>query len=68
MTNYRYDSEMIDNQKLWYVTERPTNHVIKSALTWEQASKLTKRLNGGGGFAGWTPTFFLARLELVEDC
>lgn len=68
MTNYRYDSEVIDDTKLWYVTEMQTGNIIKRDMTWEEASKLTKRLNGGQAFAGWTPSFFLARLKLVEDC
>lgn len=67
MTNYRYDSEMVDDKKLWYVTERPTNQVIKREMTWDEASTLTKRLNGGQGFNGMTPAFFLERLA-VSDC
>lgn len=57
--SYRYDSELVDGKKLWYVTEKTTSQVIKRNLDWEKASKLTKRLNSGQGFAGWTPSFFL---------
>lgn len=59
--SYRYDSELVDGKKLWYVTEKATSQVIMKDLDWEKASKLTKRLNSGQGFAGWTPSFFLAR-------
>lgn len=58
--SYRYDSEMVDGKKLWYVTEKTTSQVVSKDLDWEKASKLTKRLNSGQGFAGWTPAFFLA--------
>lgn len=58
--SYRYDSELVDGKKLWYVTEKTTSQVIKKDLDWEKASKLTKQLNSGQGFAGWTPSFFLA--------
>lgn len=57
--SYRYDSEMVDGVKQWYVSEKDTAQIIMSGLSWEKASKLTKRLNSGQGFAGWTPSFFL---------
>ncbi len=67
--SYRYDSEMVDGEKLWYVTEKTTSQVIKNGLDWENASKLTKRLNSGQGFAGWTPAFFLEEvtISIVEE-
>lgn len=43
---------------LFEVLETETGNIIKSELTNSQAKDLCRRLNFGGGFDGWTPSFF----------
>lgn len=46
---------------LYEVLETNTNQLIESNMTQAQAKSLCRHLNFGGGFDGWTPTFFLAK-------
>jgi len=52
--NYRYDFE----DGMYHITETPTGTVVSSRKTKEEAKALTKLLNSGGGFDGFTPEFF----------
>lgn len=51
MKNYHYK-----NTKVF---EKSTGFTIKVCKSKEEAKKLTGRLNGGAGFAGETPKFFV---------
>jgi hypothetical protein len=41
------------------VTESTTDQVIITAKSIKKATVLCRNLNLGGGFAGWTPSFFI---------
>lgn len=47
------------------IVEMPTDQVITIKPSIE-AKWITKHLNRGGGFAGWTPSFFLNNLRFSE--
>jgi hypothetical protein len=44
------------------VVESGTRQVINTELTKNEAKAMARHLNMGGGFDGWTPSFFLARI------
>ena len=46
------------------VVETGTQQIIKSGMRKEEAKAKTRHLNMGGGFDGWTPSFFLAQIPL----
>lgn len=43
------------------VYETATDQIIKKFSTKSEARELMKHLNLGGGFDGWTPSFFLIK-------
>lgn len=45
------------------VIETTTNQIIRSFDNIESARKFLRQLNLGGGFDGWTPSFFLRDLS-----
>jgi len=45
------------------VVELGTHQIIRSNLTQGEAKATCRHLNFGGGFDGWTPTFFLQNTE-----
>ena len=48
------------------VLETATKQVItKKPLSYEDAKKLCRNLNLGGGFDAWTPAFFLQKAQTV---
>ena len=51
MKKYRYDNTR--------VIETSTKYVIKKCASREDAKKLAGKLNGGTGFNGETPKFFV---------
>lgn len=55
MANYRYDKISNDRFK---VTETKTGIVVAPDACYTKAREMTKRLNGGSGFQGFTPEFF----------
>lgn len=55
MKNYR----VVKNDDMWEIIETQTNQIIRSFKDEEKAKKLNRHLKGGGGFNGWTPSFFL---------
>lgn len=58
MQDYKYEKVNVT----FNIIENATNNVVKTGLTQETAKKLTKHLNHGGGFAGFTPDFMLRAL------
>ena len=49
------------------VVETSTEQVVKTFITSKDAKKFMRSLNLGGGFDGWTPTFFLKKLNLNKS-
>jgi hypothetical protein len=48
----------------WSITEKETGFVIKENLDNVEARKLLRHLNLGGGFDGWTPNFFMKKVDI----
>ncbi len=61
MQNYRYE-KMPD--RTFQVKEMKTEYIMSSGMEYQAAKDMAKRLNGGMGFGGWTPAFFLIRPEI----
>jgi hypothetical protein len=45
-------------------TETKEKIFIKQFMDREEAKKFSRHLNLGGGFDGWTPTFFLTEVDI----
>jgi hypothetical protein len=52
---------------LWHVYETATEQVISSFLFEEDASFEARRLERGGGFDGYTPSFMLRKSPLSTN-
>jgi len=48
------------------VIETTTSQTIKTAKTVDEAKKLARHLNLGGGFDGFTPNFFLKNFKIPD--
>lgn len=48
------------------VVETQTEQIVRAFNTRDKARKFMKFLNLGGAFDGWTPTFFLKRLNITN--
>lgn len=59
--------KIIDNQGVFDILETTTDQIVKSFSDNQEARKLLRHLNLGGGFEGWTPTFFLQTAELKQS-
>ena len=59
-----FDYKLIEENKIYNVFEIATEQVIKSFTDKTEAKKLLRHLNRGGGFNGWTPTFFMVPLKI----
>jgi hypothetical protein len=60
--DYRYEKEPKENtttMNTFCVNEVRTGLTLKEGLSFEQAKQVSKHLNHGGGFGGWTPMFFV---------
>ena len=60
--DYRYEKEPreIDaTMNTFSVNETRTGLVLKEGLSYDEAKHVSKHLNLGGGFGGWTPMFFV---------
>ena len=60
---YNYSIVEGENKSVYYVKEDSTDQIIESFSDWSDARKCMKHLNSGGGFDGFTPTFFLKNTE-----
>lgn len=60
---YVYNRDQNDSS-LWAILEKTTGHIIEDLLPFEKARTMTRHLNYGGGFDGWTPSFFCANNKL----
>ena len=52
-----------NNNNVFDVLETATNQIIASFPTQKEAKDLLRKLNLGGGFDGWTPTFILKTIN-----
>lgn len=46
------------------IKEMQTDYIIDSDLPFNAAKNMTRLLNRGAGFAGWTPEFMLQRITI----
>lgn len=52
---------------IWYVHENLTNQIVGKFLFEDDAEDYRRFLDHGGGFAGFTPSFILNRVNLAAD-
>lgn len=48
------------------VIETKTDQVIASSLPMSQAKAMVRHLNFGGGFDGFTPSFFIEKIKQID--
>lgn len=63
---YVYNRDQNDNE-LWAILEKTTGNIIEDLLPFEKARAITRHLNYGGGFDGWTPGFFCAKNRIPHS-
>lgn len=51
----------------YLVHEKTSDQYIKGFKTKEDAKKLMRHLNMGGGFDGWTPEFILKKVVNISN-
>ena len=51
-------------QSTFKIVETTTDLTVKTGLSRTEAKELCRHLNFGGGFDGWTPTFFLEKNKI----
>lgn len=61
MVNYKILPDMSDHT--YGIVETNTMNVIKTNMEHLNAKMLCRHLNFGGGFDGFTPAFFLQKIE-----
>jgi hypothetical protein len=59
-----FDYKLVENNGVHCVYEVPTEQTVKTFLDQKEAKKFMRHLNLGGGFSGWTPSFFLRTIEV----
>lgn len=64
MTNYKIELSPVDPTA--DVVEQKTGLTLYSKLPLNEARTLMRQLNGGRGFNGFTPEFFLGRLQITS--
>lgn len=60
---YKVQPKQFMGQSYWAVVEQPTDLVLGSFVEPRAAKMLANAFNGGLGFRGWTPNYFLQRVE-----
>jgi hypothetical protein len=60
-----YAYKMIEDNNTFGIYEIATEQVIKTFRDKTEARAFLRHLNLGGGFNGWTPTFFMRPLENI---
>lgn len=58
--------ENTNDRKLYDVLETSTEQVVASYSEYNEARKFMRFLNLGGGFDGWTPSFFLKTFKIKK--
>lgn len=59
-----FDYKLVEENKTYSVFEIATEQVIKTFTDKSEAKKFLRHLNLGGGFSGWTPTFFMVPVKV----
>lgn len=59
-----FNYKIIEDNGSFNIWENPTEQVIRSFKDNAEARKFLRHLNLGGGFDGWTPSFFLKLFEI----
>lgn len=59
-----FNYKIVEENNFFKVFEVPTDQVVKIFSDNKEARKFLRHLNLGGGFDGWTPTFFLKSVEI----
>lgn len=59
-----FNYKIIEDKGVFNIWENTTEQVIRSFTDNTEARKFLRHLNLGGGFDGWTPTFFLNLFEV----
>jgi hypothetical protein len=67
MTKYDVVPFKNNNDYMWAIYEMATEQVIETFYFEEDAIRLAKRMERGGAFAGWTPSFFLTKVAIDEN-
>jgi hypothetical protein len=67
MKNYTCRAHFHNDEFMWSIHENTTDQTIASYYFEEDAISLARHLNRGGGFAGFTPSFFLLPFEVKKD-
>lgn len=63
MTNYKME---VNADMTVSVVEQKTGLTLYSNLSAVEARSLMRQLNGGRGFNGFTPDFFMGRLQVTS--
>lgn len=58
------DYKVVEKDGKFCVKEQATDYIIKTFDSREEAKKVMKFLNLGGGFAGFSPNFFVKPLKI----
>ena len=58
--------KIVNESNTYNVFETATEQVIRSFFTVDEAKKFLRHLNLGGGFDGWSPSFFLKKIDLTK--
>lgn len=62
-----FNYKIIEEKNLFTVFEKTTDQVIRSFGDIKEAKAFLRHLNLGGGFDGWTPSFFLKPFEIKME-
>ena len=54
-----FNYKIVEVENVFTVIEKTTDQVIRSFGNTKEAKAFLRHLNLGGGFDGWTPSFFL---------
>jgi hypothetical protein len=65
--NYKIVETSEKNCLVYNVVENMTDQIVRSFSVHKEAKKLLRHLNLGGGFDGWTPTFFLKKIKISTN-
>lgn len=58
------DYKVVEKDGKFCVKEQATDYIIKTFESREEAKKVMKFLNLGGGFAGFSPNFFVKPVKI----
>lgn len=64
LSEMAFNYKIVEENGAFNVFEVPTEQVIKAFTDNKEARKFLRHLNLGGGFDGWTPTFFMKTVEI----